>query len=370
MPKIHLNYTHKQYDANTILLPNYIKLIQQHHTVDANDQQGLTKLISEWALLQLLQTESSNECFDEPIIRQILLEAYPYEVEYKFLWSAVANDLARNQRLLDLFNTYYAIDYDQTVDTYLHHDQASSIASTQYIQRTATYTHRDLAVQKYISFVKRLLINQWYTAEARLLELFCAQKLQVRYQSWISGVAYRKKDKIMIKVGNNTYTTLFHELTHAINSYFRVDIAEPDIVCDHTTKTNEWLSNVVAYHCYQQILDEDICWIDTIRLDPIFFSMYIDIYKTVRSSNLTNDSEIKQLIIQQLQLFEWDLLTPDKAMFYYHRFYKFFHCWQTQYLYPKELMYYIGYRQMLELFKNSSNKQQLLANCLLGNVCL
>ena len=71
-----------------------------------------------------------------------------------------------------------------------------------------------------------------------------------------------------------------------------------------------------------------------------------------------------------LKGFEGDLLSNEKADFYFQRFYKFFHYNQHTYFYPKEMMYYLGYRKILQLFTEARDKKQRLALALLGKVCV
>ena len=119
-----------------------------------------------------------------------------------------------------------------------------------------------------------------------------------------------------------------------------------------------------------EIVAGEIDAVADMNTEPTFFSMYIDIYATLREHGSTDRKHNFDLVHQELKSFEWDLLTDDKAKFYYERFYKFFHYDQHTYMYPKELMYYLGYQEMRTMFANSQHKQELLASCLLGKVCL
>ncbi len=367
---IWLNYTHKSYPSWKILLPNYIFLLQEKHKVRSDDEKSLRVLIERWELLTLLEDSQSDQYFDEPIIREILLEAYPYEVELKFLWLKVKNDTERNDRLVDFFDELFQIDYKHMLTTYRHEHQSEALTFTKKAHDSWVYSNIDQAKMHYIDFVCKLFEDQWYLEESKVLMKFCDEKLIMNVEEWISGVTYREWSKIVVKVWNNTYTTLFHELTHAINSYFRFDWYESEYLCDHTTKTNEWLSNFIAYHFYDQILLWDIDAIQTMNLDHLFFSMYIDIYKSLSEHPWWDQTIYKQKTTEQLERFEWDLLTKQKSEFYYQRFYKFFHYNQNEYFYPKEMLYYLGYDGMRQLFMWSTHKKQLLANCLLGKVCL
>ena len=351
-------------------MPNYIYLLQRYHVVDRDDYMWLKKLIEQWALLSALESMESDQYFVDPLIRQIMLEAYPYEVELKFLQQNVADDTQRNERLIWLFDELFATDYHEVLDTYTHDDQLWAIAYTQQAHDERVYEDLEIAKKQYIDFSYKLFVNQWYEEEARALQHFCKDMLDIAFEEGISGVTSRKQGKIYIWLWNKTYTTLFHEMTHAINNYFRFEYYASGNTCDHKTKTNEWLSNFVAYHIYEYIVWGDIESLDQMSLEPMFFSMYIDIYKSLTIYWHKDAESNRDLVHTQLRSFEWSLLTDDKADFYYQRFYKYFHYDQHTYMYPKELMYYLGYRWVLQLFDTSKNKKSLLAQALLWRVCL
>lgn len=367
---IWLNYTHISYPSWKILLPNYIYLLQKKHDVRSHDEKSLRTLIERGELFRLLEDTSSDQYFDDPLIRKILLESYPYEVELKFLWSNIKNKGERNERLVNLFDELFQIDYKKVLWNYRHEHQSAALEFTKQAHDNRLYDDIAEAKKMYIDFTYKLLEDQWYIQEKEILQKFCDEKLLMKNEEGISWVTYREGKKIVVKVGNNTYTTLFHELTHAINSYFRFDHYEGEYICDHTTKTNEWLSNFVAYHAYDHILSWNIEEIETMNLDHLFFSMYIDIYKTISEIKWWNLAIYKQKIRKQLEQFEGDLLTDEKADFYYQRFYKFFHYDQNEYFYPKEMLYYLWYDSMRQLFIWSTHKNQLLADCLLWKICL
>lgn len=382
---IWLNYSSVEYPSENRLMLNYIYLLQRHHIVDPNDEQALKDLITQGKLLKLLEDDTQHMHFADPIIREILLEAYPYEVELKFLWSTdIQDDVERNERIITLFNKLFAIDYHEIMSTYTHADQLHAQETTKLAHDEWLYDDITTAKDQYVHFVKTLLTDQWYTKEVKFFWEFC-DHLVMKVTPGISGVTSRQWDDIVIEVGNNTYTTLFHELTHAVNSFFRFDFYESKYTCDHSTKTNEWLSNFIAYHCYPQIVSGEIEAVEEMNLEQLFFSMYIDIYKSVgeKASRRVDEKkalwenwvwyiskESKKVVFEQLKKFEWELLSDEKAEFYYQRFYKFFHYDQATYFYPKEMMYYLGYRGVLDLFRSSQHKKQLLAECLLGKVCL
>ena len=366
---IWLTYTHKIYLSWAILMPWYIYALQKNHIVDSDDEQALQKLIDEWHLLSYLENPRHDRDFDDPLIRKIMLEAYPYEVELKFLGKDIKNDTERNQRLVSLFNNLFATDYHGVLGTYTHQDQLD-VQAINIQMHEHRFEDIEVAKKQYIDFSIKLFEDQWYHEEAKALDFFCTQRLTIEYSAGISWVTIRKGNDIYIWLGNKTYTTMFHEMTHAINNYFKFEFYDNIYTCDHKTKTNEGLSNFVAYHLLDNIVENDIYTLDQMSLDPLFFSMYIDIYKTLTESGLTNRNTIYSIVQEQLKSFEWDLLTPTKADFYYQRFFKYFHYDQTTYMYPKEMMYYLGYRWILQLFNVSQNKKALLTQALLGRICL
>jgi hypothetical protein len=163
--------------------------------------------------------------------------------------------------------------------------------------------------------------------------------------------------------------TLHHELTHFVMNFF--DEFYPDTKWFHiswdSTKNNEWFANFMALHFATQILEwsTDIWWCAPY---PLFFSMYIDIYATLIQQWSTDTAVNKDLVSQQLRHLESPTITDDKIDFYYQRFYKYFHYNQHTALYPKELLYYLGYNQIREAYCELpwDQKAQYVVNHLMG----
>jgi hypothetical protein len=101
------------------------------------------------------------------------------------------------------------------------------------------------------------------------------------------------------------------------------------------------LSNFVAYHCLEAIVEKDIAKIEHLPTKTLFFSAYIDVYAELSKNGSNSRKHNFSLIQDVMYRFEGDLLTLEKLDFYIQRFYKFFHYDQHTYFYPKELMYHM-----------------------------
>ena len=366
-----LNYWYTDIN-NSRLLKNYIYLLNKREDfLLEDDEKHICRHINDGKLLQMLKSPEYLSDFEEIEVQSIMLKAYPYEVLMKFKNQKIENNIETNEKLIWYFNQFFNINYAEELEKYCNECNREAMKNTYLTHERWRHNDIDIATEQFFDFINKLLLEEWYKNEVEALVKFMKPNLRLNYIKWISGVTWYDWDIISVDVGNNTYTTLFHELIHAVNRFFRIKHYDENIVCyDSLTKTNEWLSNFVAYHLMDAIIAGDIDMIDEMSLDPIFFSMYIDIYATMREHGTNDRTKNFDIIYQELKKFEWDLLTDDKARFYYERFYKFFHYDQHEYFYPKEMMYYLGYNGILELFRNNSNKKQLLANCLLGKVCL
>jgi hypothetical protein len=203
------------------------------------------------------------------------------------------------------------------------------------------------------------------------LSTFIPQHLSLSYEDEISGVTSQIGDKIYVQVGNNTIMTLYHELAHVVNRFFRYHYYQNYEVCfDNYTKTNEGFANFLAYHLCETVMSREIDLIDEVSTHELFFSFYIDIYATLREQG-SNDRKLNyEIVANQLEMFMPDLISTEKIDFYFQRFFKFFHYDQHQYFYPKELMYHLGYNEIRQLFRQADDKKQLLTQLLLGKVCL
>lgn len=357
---IWLNYTHFEYHDGSRLLPNYAYFLNRFVPIVYTDKSSITPHILDGTLLKQLSDSNNNHILSDPLIRKILLEAYLYEVEYKFMQQDVVNNEAKNVKLIKLFDQYFQEDYRKTMLSY-----CTNCDRTQLINRFKdihhfTYTDRDIAVQQYLTFISQLLTQAWYQKEVVALKLFAESHLIISYQEDISWVAWVDGENVKIKIWNSTYVTLFHELTHFVMDFF--DEFYPDTKWLHitwdSTKNNEWFANFMALHFYTQILEWsiDIWWCAQY---PLFFSMYIDIYATLIQQWSTNEILNHDIVAKQLRQLGSIKITDNKIDFYYQRFYKYFHYDQHTALYPKELLYYLGYSQIREAYCKVSEDQKV-----------
>ncbi len=368
---IWLNYSYHNFDNWAKLLPQYVFLLDHDDTITKFDHDHILEHVNDGKLEMMLAATSSDVYFEDSLLRKINLEAFPYQMQLKFAQMDIQNDVSRNKRIIELFNTFFDIDYENVLDTYCKECNREVAKKTYLAHDKWRYNDIFKAAGLFTWFVLTLLQEKWYTKEATAFQRFLHTDLSLTHIPWISGNTKYDGNKVIVEVWNNTYTTLFHELTHAINRFFRVQYYKDDVICyDNLTKTNEWLANFVAYHLLDAFVSEDVDAINEISLSPVFFSMYIDIYATTREFWSHDRKHNFDLIYQELQKFEGDLLTDQKASFYYERFYKFFHYDQHMYFYPKEVMYYLWYHGILDLFNSSQDKWDLLIQCLLSKVCL
>lgn len=333
----------------------------------------IKKEINDWYLKNFLENESSNDKFDDPLLREILLQSYPYEIEHKFLWKKIENDEKRNTSIINLFNRFFSIDFDEIMNAYNKRtkQELHTIREKSSRLHQETFEERNLAVDAYFNRLYSLLKEQWFHDEMNAIKKFREQHMIVRYEWGISWVTFSEWEKIIIEVWNDTYVTLFHELTHLISKYFRFTYYWNHEVCfDNYTKTNEWLANYVAYHLFDGIISWNKNCIKDISHDELFYSPYIWVYALLREKWSDNKETNFSLVKEFMEEYEWSLLTEEKAKFYFERFYKFFWYNQHEYFYPKELLYYLWYNQIRTMMKESSDSTQLLTQLLLWKLCL
>lgn len=375
---IWLNYSPIKVGNWNHILPNYMfcmdrELWAKDWKFDTQSLMKMKALIQEWKLLEFLQRSESIQRFDEPLLRDIVLQAYPYEVEWKFLWDLIEDNTQRNEKLISLFDQFFRVSYQEVMDAYSKRsaDELEIIHTTSSRVHQESYPDRDAAVTAYFLWLDTLLKSQWFIDEAKAISKFIKDNMVVRFREGISWVAFSEWEKIAIEVGNSTYVTLFHELTHLVAKYFRFTYYENFEVCfDNYTKTNEGLANYVAYHLFDGIMCANQQCVETVSHNELFFSPYIGVYAMLRNEWTNDKMKNFALVKEFMEEYEGSLLTEEKARFYFERFYKFFHYDQHEYFYPKELMYYLGYNQIRLMVKESLNPTQLLTQLLLWKVCL
>jgi cytochrome c1 len=115
-----------------------------------------------------------------------MLEAYPYEVLYKFMQQEIIDDSMRNERLIALFNQYFQDDYYQTMQTYCSDCDKETLIERSQQAHDSTYTDRSSAVQQYLTFIYTLLTQTGHQQEAAALELFAQSHLFITHEEGIS----------------------------------------------------------------------------------------------------------------------------------------------------------------------------------------
>ncbi len=366
-----LNYGYLTYWDKQVL-KNYVYLLGMKNLATKKKMEKMHQHIQTGHLMNLLDDEAMWYHFEDYRFQDLLHLAYPYEIQVKFLNQGISNDPERNDKILAIFDDFFEIDYRKVLEEYKKSPQSQETKDT--FVHSHEYHFDDIkdATKLFLDFVYDLFVDQWHEVEAIALREYMEEKLRVEYTAGISWSTVPDGDEIYIQLWNSTLTTLIHELVHAINRYFRYTyVGKNHSVCDdNLTKSNEGLANYVAHHFLKNIMSNDIDGVESANPDPLFFSMYIDIYADLQRYWSIDPKHNFDLVYQKMLEFEWDLLSDKKAKFYYERFYKFFHYEQHTHFYPKEMMYYLGYQWVRELFNASNNKKRLLVECLLWHVCL
>ena len=320
-------------------------------------------LVNNGTLLKQLQEPNNDRHFDHPLIRQLLCTAYPYEIQLKYLQQKVPNDLQLNEQIIKLFNEYYHIDYHQVIQDYeTQQKHKIDILQTACQIREIHYKCLSEQLQKRKEFITTLLQQQGYNKQAQALLHFLNQHLNISIDSQSSNMTVEQWENIIVHLSNQSYSILYHELTHVVNNFFRYYY--PPQVTSRThdfTKINEWFANFIAYHLGQHIQDLQKDYKD-IDLSEHFNSPYIHIYMTLAKKWSDDPSHNQQIINSLMHHYQYSLPQLDSEDFYYQRFYKFFHYHQHHYFYPKELLYYLGYHEILKNSQQSPHKTQLLCD--------
>lgn len=85
-------------------MPNYLFLLdnefQPVNLQSPESKARLWEFVMSGKLRSTLEDPSHLEEFDAPLIWEILIASYPYEVDLKYLQSSVQNDPVRNQRIM------------------------------------------------------------------------------------------------------------------------------------------------------------------------------------------------------------------------------------------------------------------------------
>lgn len=145
-------------------MPNYLYLLdndfQPVNIQSPEAKARLREFVMSGKLKGILEDPSNLERFDDPLIWEILIAAYPYEIDLKYLQSSVANDLVRNQRIMSLFEQFFAIDYHKVLDGYCRECNREQRYTTSLATQECYYDSQTEATALFIEYISSLLRSQ------------------------------------------------------------------------------------------------------------------------------------------------------------------------------------------------------------------
>jgi hypothetical protein len=109
---------------------------------------------------QVLESSVHDDLFDDRLIREILYQAFPYEVELKFLAAKVPDDPERNDRLINLFNAYFNVDYQAVLGSYCQRNDRQKFYKKFTSVDTLYYKSIEKATETFFDFITKLLLEQ------------------------------------------------------------------------------------------------------------------------------------------------------------------------------------------------------------------
>lgn len=219
---------------------------------------------------------------------------------------------------------------------------------------TQTFTSPEDMFNKFFSFIFHILVKTWHRKEKN--------KLQKELQNYTFTVMYQKKNSSFVEIKNNKIvmymnskkkTTFYHECTHLLHVMVRKIFS---IQKEHFTlhTYNEWAANFFAYNLFENI---EACSLDSISLQHIYFPKYSYMYQELLDKG-TNIPYKNHLLVKKICATLW--YTDDQEINnLYYRFFKFLPFSQHRYLYPKELLYQIGYEKIIHSFRTKDPIQRL-----------
>ncbi|USN54436.1 MAG: hypothetical protein H6765_07895 [Candidatus Peribacteria bacterium] len=145
-----------------LLLPNYLYVLPYAYWPgNFSTNEVLISTIESGMLHDELMKQENNEKFDEPLIREVLYEAYPYEVDLKYLQKDIMDDVQRNERLIGLFNDFFRVDYKAQLQKYYNECQRQELFWTSHqIETEHIYDDMGKAVHTFLSYIYNLLRMQ------------------------------------------------------------------------------------------------------------------------------------------------------------------------------------------------------------------
>lgn len=366
---IGINYNYTQIAWRKIL-PNYLLVggatLEEIYNNSLDEKKYEDIILNEYILKRLYKDEGEYIKFSSPLVKDVLLEAYPYEINLKFMWDSIKNNETRNQNIMKLLNQYFWIDYKKLLETYNSCDVKSEKVNRFQKIRNIEYESLSEAVEKYTYFVHCFLSEMQLNEDANAIETFLKEQIQITFKNGISWITKYDWDTIYVLLWTMRYVTLFHELTHAVNKFFRRSRNQEINNPGYLTKMNEGFANFVSFNLFENITTWRVDINCSNYTEELFFSLYSEIYYRLYNYWNSEKNSNYKLVEATFKEFEKQSISNQKIFYFFERFYRYFHFNQHTYLYPKELLYYEWYINILNLFRSISNKWKMLAKLFLG----
>gem|GEM_PF-4431381 len=141
-------------------MPNYLYLLDNIEQITIFDQEHIARHIQDEKLLDMLKHPIYDSAFDDPVIKQILLDAYPYEVLMKFGGQEIPNDDSRNENIITSFNTFFRLDYHKEIAKYCEECNSQAQQKTFAQHERGRYDDIAKATDAFFDFVYALLSDQ------------------------------------------------------------------------------------------------------------------------------------------------------------------------------------------------------------------
>jgi hypothetical protein len=107
----------------------------------------------------MLTDSKNDQVFEALGTRNILLQAYDYEVRMKCLGEMIHNDIDTNKALITLFDDFFSISYHDIIQNYI--DTNANAACKDFLSmENSVYTNCDEAVAQFMEFIHALLCSE------------------------------------------------------------------------------------------------------------------------------------------------------------------------------------------------------------------